>query len=128
GIGGIQTLETRRDTLKSYGAKKVSPFIIPGAIINMPAGLIAIRPHLKGANLATTTACTTSTHAIGLGARLIAYGDCDAVLAGGSEKASTALGLSGFGAMYALLTRNDELTRASRSFDKDSDGFVLGDG
>ena len=129
GIGGIQTIETSRDTLKSYGAKKkVSPFIIPGAIINMPAGLIAIRHHLKGANLATTTACTTSTHAIGLGARLIAYGDCDAVLVGGSEKASTPLGLSGFGAMHALSTRNDEPTRASRPFDKDRDGFVLGDG
>ncbi|MFB6348625.1 beta-ketoacyl-ACP synthase II [Moraxella sp. ZJ142] len=128
GIGGIQTIETSRDTLKQHGAKKVSPFIIPGAIVNMPAGLIAIRHGLKGANLATSTACTTSTHAIGLGARLIAYGDCDAVLVGGSEKASTPLGLSGFGAMHALSTRNDEPTRASRPFDKDRDGFVLGDG
>lgn len=128
GIGGIQTIETSRDTLKEHGAKKVSPFIIPGTIVNMPAGLIAMRHGLKGANLATATACTTSTHAIGLGARLIAYGDCDAVLVGGSEKASTPLGLSGFGAMHALSTRNDEPTRASRPFDKDRDGFVLGDG
>ncbi|WP_049235610.1 beta-ketoacyl-ACP synthase II [Moraxella canis] len=128
GIGGIQTIEASRDTLKEHGAKKVSPFIIPGAIVNMPAGLIAMRHQLKGANLATATACTTSTHAIGLGARLIAYGDCDAVLVGGSEKASTPLGLSGFGAMHALSTRNDEPTRASRPFDKDRDGFVLGDG
>lgn len=128
GIGGIGTIENSRDTLKIHGAKKVSPFIIPGAIVNMPAGLIAIRHGLKGANLATSTACTTSTHAIGLGARLIAYGDLDAVLVGGSEKASTPLGLSGFGAMHALSTRNDEPTRASRPFDKDRDGFVLGDG
>ncbi|UNU74240.1 beta-ketoacyl-ACP synthase II [Moraxella nasovis] len=128
GIGGIGTIENSRDTLKAFGAKKVSPFIIPGAIVNMPAGLIAIRHALKGANLATSTACTTSTHAIGLGARLIAYGDLDAVLVGGSEKASTPLGLAGFGAMHALSTRNDEPTKASRPFDKDRDGFVLGDG
>ncbi|MDO4894894.1 beta-ketoacyl-ACP synthase II [Moraxella sp.] len=128
GIGGIQTIEHSRDTIKEHGAKKVSPFIIPGTIINMPAGLIAMRHGLKGANLATATACTTSTHAIGLGARLIAYGDCDAVLVGGSEKASTPLGLSGFGAMHALSTKNDEPTKASRPFDQDRDGFVLGDG
>lgn len=128
GIGGLQTIESSRDTLVSSGAKKVSPFIIPGAIVNMPAGLIAIRHGLKGANLATATACTTSTHAIGLGARLIAYGDLDAVLVGGSEKASTPLGMAGFGSMHALSTCNDEPTKASRPFDKDRDGFVLGDG
>lgn len=128
GIGGIQTIEDSRDALREHGAKKVSPFIIPGSIVNMPAGLIAIRHNLKGANLATATACTTSTHAIGLGARLIAYGDLDAVLVGGSEKASTPLGMAGFGAMHALSTRNDEPTKASRPFDKDRDGFVLGDG
>jgi 3-oxoacyl-[acyl-carrier-protein] synthase II len=128
GIGGLQTIENSRDVLHESGAKKVSPFIIPGTIVNMPAGLIAIRHNLKGANLATATACTTSTHAIGLGARLIAYGDLDAVLVGGSEKASTPLGMAGFGAMHALSTRNDEPSRASRPFDKDRDGFVLGDG
>ena len=128
GIGGIQTIESSRDTLQQHTAKKVSPFIIPGTIVNMPAGLIAIRHQLKGANLATSTACTTSTHAIGLGARLIAYGDLDAVLVGGSEKASTPLGMAGFASMHALSTRNDEPTRASRPFDKDRDGFVLGDG
>lgn len=128
GIGGIGTIENSRDMLKSYGAKKVSPFIIPGAIVNMSAGLIAIRHGLKGANLATATACTTSTHAIGIGARLIAHGDLDAVLVGGSEKASTPLGMAGFGAMHALSTRNDEPAKASRPFDKDRDGFVLGDG
>ena len=128
GIGGLQTLENSRDTLKELGINKVSPFIIPGTIINMPAGLIAIRHGLKGANLATATACTTSTHAIGLGARLIAYGDLDAVLVGGSEKASTALGMAGFGAMHALSGCNDNPEKASRPFDKDRDGFVLGDG
>lgn len=128
GIGGLQTLENSRDTLKELGINKVSPFIIPGTIINMPAGLIAIRHGLKGANLATATACSTSTHAIGLGARLIAYGDLDAVLVGGSEKASTALGMAGFGAMHALSSCNDSPQKASRPFDKDRDGFVLGDG
>lgn len=128
GIGGLHTLEMGRDALHAGGTKKISPFIIPGTIINMPAGLIAIRHNLKGANLATATACTTSTHAIGLGARLIAYGDLDTVLVGGSEKASTPLGMAGFASMHALSTRNDEPTKASRPFDKDRDGFVLGDG
>lgn len=128
GIGGLSTIETARDTLMAQGAKKVNPFVIPGAIVNMPAGLLAIKHNLKGANLATATACTTSTHAIGLGARLIAYGDLDAVLVGGSEKASSPLGMAGFAAMHALSTRNDEPTKASRPFDKDRDGFVLGDG
>ncbi|WP_227430242.1 beta-ketoacyl-ACP synthase II [Psychrobacter sp. I-STPA6b] len=128
GIGGIQTIENSRDTLQSKGAKKVSPFIIPGSIVNMPAGLVAIKHGLKGPNLATATACTTATHAIGLAARLIAYGDADVMLAGGSEKASSPLGMAGFAAMHALSTRNDEPTKASRPFDKDRDGFVLGDG
>ncbi|MDO4250429.1 MAG: beta-ketoacyl-ACP synthase II [Moraxella sp.] len=128
GIGGLGTIESCYRTLSQEGAKKVSPFVIPGAIVNMPAGLLAIKHQLQGANLATATACTTSTHAIGLGARLIAYGDLDAVLVGGSEKASTPLGMSGFAAMHALSTRNDEPTRASRPWDKDRDGFVLGDG
>lgn len=128
GIGGIQTIENSRDTLREKGAMKVSPFIIPGSIVNMAAGLVAIKHTLKGPNLATSTACTTATHAIGLAARLIAYGDADVMLAGGSEKGSSPLGISGFGAMHALSTRNDEPTKASRPFDKDRDGFVLGDG
>lgn len=128
GIGGVQTIENSRDTLREKGAKKVSPFIIPGSIVNMAAGLVAIKHKLKGPNLATSTACTTATHAIGLAARLIAYGDADVMLAGGSEKGSSPLGISGFGAMHALSTRNDEPTRASRPFDKDRDGFVLDDG
>lgn len=128
GIGGLNTIETSRDTLVQQGAKKVSPFTIPSSIVNMPAGLLAIKHNLRGANLATATACTTSTHAIGLGARLIAYGDLDVALVGGSERASTPLGMAGFASMHALSTRNDEPTRASRPFDKDRDGFVLGDG
>ncbi len=128
GIGGIQTIENSRDTLKDKGVKKVSPFIIPGSIVNMAAGLVAIKHGLKGPNLATSTACTTATHAIGLAARLIAYGDADVMLAGGSEKGSSPLGIAGFSAMHALSTRNDEPTKASRPFDKDRDGFVLGDG
>jgi 3-oxoacyl-[acyl-carrier-protein] synthase II len=128
GIGGIQTIENSRDTLREHGPKKVSPFIIPGSIVNMPAGLVAIKHGLRGPNLAVATACTTSTHAMGLAARLIAYGDADVMLAGGCEKASSTLGLSGFAAMHALSTRNDEPTRASRPFDKDRDGFVMGDG
>ncbi len=128
GIGGIQTIEDSCATLRNKGAKKVSPFIIPGSIANMAAGLVAIKHKLKGPNLATATACTTSTHAIGLAARLIVYGDADVMVAGGSEKGSSPLGMAGFGAMHALSTRNDEPTRASRPFDKDRDGFVLGDG
>lgn len=128
GIGGIQTIENSRDTLREKGAGRVSPFIIPGSIVNMAAGLVAIKHTLKGPNLATSTACTTATHAMGLAARLIAYGDADVMLAGGSEKGSSPLGMAGFGAMHALSTRNDEPTKASRPFDKDRDGFVLGDG
>ena len=128
GIGGIQTIENSRDTLREKGAAKVSPFIIPGSIVNMAAGLVAIKHNLKGPNLATSTACTTATHAIGLAARLIAYGDADVMLAGGSEKGSSPLGIAGFSAMHALSTRNDEPTKASRPFDKGRDGFVLGDG
>ena len=128
GIGGIQTIEDSCAMLNDKGPKKVSPFIIPGSIVNMAAGLVAIKHTLKGPNLATSTACTTATHAIGLAARLIAYGDADVMIAGGSEKGSSPLGMSGFSAMHALSTRNDEPTRASRPFDKDRDGFVLGDG
>ncbi|MBO1530724.1 beta-ketoacyl-ACP synthase II [Psychrobacter sp. F1192] len=128
GIGGIQTIENSRDTLRDKGVKRVSPFIIPGSIVNMAAGLVAIKHNLKGPNLATSTACTTATHAIGLAARLIAYGDADVMLAGGSEKGSSPLGMAGFGAMHALSTRNEEPTKASRPFDKERDGFVLGDG
>lgn len=128
GIGGITTIEDNALKLNNDSPRKISPFFVPSAIINMTAGQIAIRHGLKGVNLATSTACTTATHAIGLAGRLIAYGDADVIVAGGSEKASSPLGIGGFSAMQALSTRNDEPTKASRPFDKDRDGFVLGDG
>ena len=128
GIGGLQTLEDNRDALANQGTRRVSPFSLPGSIINMAAGMVAIKHNLRGPNLATATACTSAAHAIGLAARLIAYGDCDVMLAGGSEKGSSPLGMAGFAAMGALSTRNEDPTRASRPFDKDRDGFVLGDG
>ncbi len=117
GIGGIQTIEDSCATLRDKGAKKVSPFVVPGSIANMAAGLVAIKYKLKGPNLTTATACTTGTHSIGLAARLIAYGDADVMIAGGSERGSSPLGMASFAAMHALSTRNDEPTKASRPFD-----------
>ena len=128
GIGGLQTLEDNRDALANQGTRRVSPFCLPGTIINMAAGMVAIKHNLRGPNLATATACTSAAHAIGLAARLIVYGDCDVMLAGGSEKGSSPLGMAGFAAMGALSTRHEDPTAASRPFDKDRDGFVLGDG
>lgn len=128
GIGGLQTLENNRDALREKGIRRVSPFCIPGTIINITAGIVAMKHGLKGPNLATSTACTTATHAIGLAARLIAYGDCDVMLAGASEKGSSPIGMAGFAAMGALSTQNDDPTGASKPFDKNRDGFVLGDG
>lgn len=128
GIGGLSLIENNCATLLEKGARRVSPFFVPASIVNMTAGLVAIRFGFQGANLAIATACTTSTHTVGMAARLIAYGDADVMVAGGSEKASTPLGIAGFSAMQALSTRNDEPTKASRPFDADRDGFVLGDG
>lgn len=128
GIGGLSLIERNHDILKADGPNKISPFFVPGSIINMAAGLLAIRFGLKGPNIAVTTACTTATHCIGLAARLIAYGDADVFVAGGAEKGSSPLGLAGFAAARALSTRNDNPQAASRPFDKDRDGFVLGDG
>jgi 3-oxoacyl-[acyl-carrier-protein] synthase II len=110
------------------GPRKISPFFVPGSIINMSAGMLAIRLGLKGPNIALVTACTTGTHSIGLAGRLIAYGDADVMLAGGCEKASSPLGMAGFSAARALSVRNDDPHAASRPWDRDRDGFVLGDG
>lgn len=128
GIGGLTTIEDGHKTLLDGGPNKISPFFVPGSITNMAAGLLAIRFGLKGPNFAVTTACTTATHCIGLAARLIAYGDADVFVAGGAEKGSSPLGMAGFAAARALSTRNDNPQAASRPFDKDRDGFVLGDG
>jgi 3-oxoacyl-(acyl-carrier-protein) synthase len=114
--------------LYERGPRKVSPFFVPGSIINMIAGNLAIQYGFQGPNIAITTACTTSTHCIGFGARMIAYGDADVIIAGGAEKASTPLGIAGFSAARALSTRNDDPTAASRPWDAERDGFVLADG
>ncbi len=128
GIGGLNQIEKCHDIIQTSGPRRVSPFFVPGAITNMVAGNLSIRYGLQGPNLALTTACTTGTHCIGLAARLIQYGDADVMLAGGAEMASTPVGLGGFGAARALSTRNDDPQGASRPWDKDRDGFVLGDG
>jgi 3-oxoacyl-[acyl-carrier-protein] synthase II len=128
GIGGLNTITTTHTNLIEGGPRKVSPFFVPGSIINMAAGMLAIRYGLKGPNIAIATACTTGTHSIGMAARMIAYGDADAMLAGGAEKAVNLLGLAGFAAPRALSTRNDDPAAASRPFDRDRDGFVMGDG
>jgi len=128
GIGGLPMIEKSHALLLEAGPRKISPFFIPGVIINMIAGNLSIMYGMRGPNIATVTACTTGTHNIGLAARAIQYGDADVMVAGGSEMASTRLGISGFAAMRALSTRNDEPEKASRPWDKDRDGFVLGDG
>lgn len=128
GIGGIGTIEANHRQLIQSGPRRISPFFIPGSIINMASGHVSILYGFKGPNLAAATACTTGTHSIGLAARCIAYGDADVMVAGGAEYASTPLGLGGFAAARALSTRNDAPELASRPWDKDRDGFVLGDG
>lgn len=128
GIGGIGYIESCRDIVNEKGPRRVSPFFVPGSIINMIAGNLSIAYGFKGPNLAVATACTTGTHSIGLAARSIAYGEADVMLAGGSEMATTPVGLAGFAAARALSTRNDEPQAASRPWDKDRDGFVLSDG
>lgn len=128
GIGGMTAIEDTMTTLLNEGPKRVSPFFIPSVIINMIAGNLAIKFGLKGPNIAVVTACTTGTHNIGLAMRTIQYGDADMMLAGGAEKASGRLGISGFTAARALSKRNADPTRASRPWDQDRDGFVLGDG
>jgi 3-oxoacyl-[acyl-carrier-protein] synthase II len=128
GIGGIELIESGHQALVEKGPRKVSPFFVPSTIVNMVAGNLSIMRGLRGPNIAISTACTTGLHNIGHASRMIAYGDADVMVAGGSEKASTQLGMAGFGAAKALSTRNDEPQKASRPWDKDRDGFVLGDG
>ncbi|MDF4808818.1 beta-ketoacyl-ACP synthase II [Vibrio parahaemolyticus] len=128
GIGGLDLIETGHSALVEKGPRKVSPFFVPSTIVNMVAGNLSIMRGLRGPNIAISTACTTGLHNIGHAARMITYGDADAMVAGGAEKASTPLGMAGFGAAKALSTRNDEPQKASRPWDKGRDGFVLGDG
>ena len=128
GIGGIGSIEETALLVEQKGPKRISPFFVPGAIINMIAGNLSIMYNLQGPNLAVVTACTTGTHNIGLGARMVAAGDVDAMLVGGAEMATTPVGIGGFAAARALSTRNDDPERASRPWDSDRDGFVLGDG
>ncbi|MCG7586502.1 beta-ketoacyl-ACP synthase II [Photobacterium sp. OFAV2-7] len=128
GIGGLGLIEANHLSLMEKGPRKISPFFVPSTIVNMIAGHMSIMHGLRGPNIAISTACTTGLHNIGHAARMIAYGDADAMLAGGAEKASTPLGMGGFAAAKALSTRNDDPQAASRPWDKDRDGFVLGDG
>jgi len=128
GIGGLSMIESTYDIIKNSGPRKVSPFFVPGSIINMIAGHLAIKYGFKGPNIAITTACTTGTHNIGQAMRMIQYGDADVMVAGGAEMATTQLGLGGFAAARALSKRNDDPQAASRPWDADRDGFVLGDG
>jgi len=128
GIGGLPFIEKYHATLLESGPRRISPFFIPGALINMVAGNLSIQFGMKGPNIALVSACTTGTHNIGFAARSIVYGDADVMVAGASEMATTKLGIAGFAAMRALSTRNDAPEKASRPWDKDRDGFVLGDG
>jgi 3-oxoacyl-[acyl-carrier-protein] synthase II len=128
GIGGLKTLEDSHTTLMTKGPSRISPFMIPMMISNMASGLVSMEFGLSGPNFATVSACATACHAVGEAWRMIRYGEADAFLAGGSEAAIVPLGIGGFAAMKALSTRNDEPQRASRPFDKDRDGFVMGEG
>lgn len=128
GIGGIGQIEKNAEIIRTVGPRRISPFFVPGSIINMISGNLSVKYNLQGPNLAIVTACTSGTHNIGLAAKLIAQGDADVMLAGGAEMATTPVGLGGFAAARALSTRNDDPEAASRPWDKDRDGFVLGDG
>ncbi|SEQ95898.1 3-oxoacyl-[acyl-carrier-protein] synthase II [Pseudomonas lutea] len=128
GIGGLSNIENNCKALFDQGPRRISPFFVPGSIINMVSGFLSIHLGLKGPNYAIATACTTSTHCVGMAARNIAYGDADVMVAGGAEMATCGLGLGGFGAARALSTRNEEPTKASRPWDRQRDGFVLSDG
>jgi 3-oxoacyl-[acyl-carrier-protein] synthase II len=128
GIGGISTIEKTHETLLKSGPRRVSPFFVPGSVINMISGNVSIRYGMRGPNLAIVTACTTGTHNIGVAGRLIRDGDVDVMVAGGAEMATSPVPLAAFSSMKALSQRNDDPTAASRPWDRDRDGFVLGDG
>jgi len=128
GIGGFDIIEREHSNLLNGGPRKISPFFIPSAIVNLAAGQVSMRHNAKGPNEATCTACTTSAHSIGDASRIIKYGDADVMIAGGSEAAITPMGVGGFAAMRALSTRNDDPHHASRPWDRDRDGFVIGEG
>jgi 3-oxoacyl-[acyl-carrier-protein] synthase II len=128
GIGGFEVIEREHQTLLEHGPRRISPFFIPATIINLASGYVSIKSGAKGPNSATATACTTSAHSIGDSYRMIQRGDADAMICGGTEAAVTPMGIGGFAAMRALSTRNDEPERASRPWDQDRDGFVVGEG
>ena len=128
GIGGLPMIEATHAEYASRGARRISPFFVPASIINMIAGHVSIRYGFKGPNIAIVTACTTGLHCIGEAGRMIEYGDADVIVAGGAEATVSPLGVGGFAAMRALSTRNDDPATASRPWDKDRDGFVLGEG
>jgi len=128
GVGGLPGIENSHTILKEKGPRRISPFFLPSVLINLLAGQISIQYGMRGPNIAVVSACTTGTHNIGLAARMIAYGDADVMIAGGSEMATTRLGIAGFAAARALSLRNDAPEKASRPWDKDRDGFVLGEG
>lgn len=128
GIGGLPSIQRNYDAFLEGGARKISPNFIPYAIINMAGGMVALKHGFKGPNIAIVTACATGAHNIGNSARLISYGDADVMVAGGSEMATTVLGVGGFAAVRALSRRNDDPTHASRPWDRDRDGFVMGEG
>ncbi len=128
GIGGFDVIEREHSTMLAGGPRKISPFFIPGSIVNLAAGHVSIRYNAKGPNEATATACTSSAHSIGDAFRIIQRGDADAMIAGGTEAAITPMGVGGFAAMKALSTRNEDPEHACRPFDKDRDGFVVGEG
>ncbi|TBW02121.1 beta-ketoacyl-[acyl-carrier-protein] synthase II [Azotobacter chroococcum] len=128
GIGGLTNIENNCKSLIEQGPRRISPFFVPGSIINMISGFLSIHLGIQGPNYALATACTTGTHCIGMAARNIAYGEADAMVAGGAEMAACGLGIGGFGAARALSTRNDDPARASRPWDRGRDGFVLSDG
>jgi 3-oxoacyl-[acyl-carrier-protein] synthase II len=128
GIGGLPMIEQMHEELVNRGPRRISPFFVPASIINMISGHVSIKFGFKGPNLAVVTACTTGLHAIGMSARMIEYGDCDVMIAGGAESCVSPLGVGGFAAARALSTRNDDPKTASRPWDKDRDGFVLGEG